>query len=123
MARISSQWPRTIIVISDASSHQTSISNKPNVAANEVAKATMMARLISVIIPGFRSANSARAPRIKTRPAYTKTMVPRIAGMNLEPGKEGAVYPSQCWASGDQITVGIVRVKLNQNLSRNMATE
>jgi len=50
-------------------------------------------------------------------------MVPRIAGMNLEPGKDGAVYPSQCWTSDDQITVGIVRAKLNQNLSRNIATE
>ncbi len=43
--------------------------------------------------------------------------------MNLEPGKGGAVNPSQCWTSGDQITVGIVSAKLNQNLSRNMATE
>ena len=39
------------------------------------------------------------------------------------PGKEGAVNPSQCCTSGDQITVGIVRAKLHQNLSRNMATE
>src|SRR5260370_21593766 len=33
-------------------------------------------------------------------------MVPRIAEMNLEPGKDGAVYPSQCWTSGDQTTRG-----------------
>ena len=48
--------------------HQTSISNRPSVAASEVAKATMMARLMSVIMPGLRSASSACAPRTKTRP-------------------------------------------------------
>ena len=53
MARISSQWPSTMIVISDASSHQTSISKRPNVAASEVPKATMIARLMSVIMPGL----------------------------------------------------------------------
>ena len=68
MALISSQWPRTMIVISDASSHQTSISKRPNVAASEVPKATMMARLMSVIMPGLRSASSLHAPRMKTRP-------------------------------------------------------
>src|SRR5260370_37920072 len=33
-------------------------------------------------------------------------MVPRIAEMNLEPGKDGAVYPSQWWTSGDQTARG-----------------
>ena len=47
-----------MIVINDASSHHTSISKMPNVAASEVAKATMIARLMSVIIPGVRSASS-----------------------------------------------------------------
>ena len=36
-----------MIVINDASSHHTSISKMPNVAASEVAKATMIARLMS----------------------------------------------------------------------------
>src|SRR6266446_8907960 len=53
MARISSQWPRTMIVISEASSHQTSISKSPNVAASEVPNATMIARLMRVIMPGL----------------------------------------------------------------------
>ena len=44
---------------------------------------------------------------VKTRPPWTKTMVPRIAGINLEPGKDGAEYASQCWTSA------IVREKLN----------
>jgi hypothetical protein len=52
-----------------------------------------------------------------------KTTVPRTAGTNFEPVKEGAVYRSQCCTSVDQKTTGIVRAKLNQNLSRNMATE
>ena len=44
MARVSSQWPRTMIVINDASSHQTSISKRPKVAASDVPKATMIAQ-------------------------------------------------------------------------------
>jgi hypothetical protein len=52
--RISSQCPRSMIVISVASSHQTSTSNSPSVAAQLAAKATLMARLMSVIIPGCR---------------------------------------------------------------------
>ncbi len=40
---------------------------------------------------------------------------------NNQESREGT-YPSQCWTSDDQITVGIVRAKLNQNLSRNIAT-
>jgi hypothetical protein len=53
----------------------------------------------------------------------TKTIVPRIAGIEFELGREGPVDPSQCWTSIDQKTTGIVREKLNQNLSRNMAKE
>jgi len=53
----------------------------------------------------------------------TKTTVPRIGAIKFEPGKEGALYPSQCWTSVDQKTTGIVRAKLNQNLTRNLATE
>src|ERR1700730_5317691 len=52
-----------------------------------------------------------------------KTSAQRPAGISFEPGKEGAVYPSQCWTSLDQITTGIVSAKLSQNLSRNIATE
>jgi hypothetical protein len=47
------EWPRTMIVISEATSHQTSISKRPNVAASDVPKATMIAKLISVIMPGL----------------------------------------------------------------------
>src|ERR1700676_474759 len=112
-----------MIVINDASSHQTSISKRPNVAAIEVPKATMIAKLINVIMPGLRSASSPRAPRMNTRPPYPKTMVPRMAGITFEPGEDGAEYPSQCCTSLDQKTTGIVRAKLSQNLSRNIATE
>lgn len=44
-------------------------------------------------------------------------------GDEFRAGNPGAVYPSQCWTSDDQNTVGIISAKLNQNLSRNMATE
>src|SRR5260370_27199520 len=52
-----------------------------------------------------------------------KTTVPRIGAIQVDPGKEGALYRSQCWTSVDQKTTGSVRAKLNQNLSRNIATE
>src|SRR5882762_5881840 len=54
--------------VQDESSHHTSMSKRPNVAASEVQKATMIARLIRVIMPGLRSASSVHAPRMKTRP-------------------------------------------------------
>ncbi len=55
-------------VISVASSHQISTSNRPSVPAHEVTNATMIASEIRVIIPGLRSANSPWAPRMKTNP-------------------------------------------------------
>jgi hypothetical protein len=55
--------------------------------------------------------------------ARTRAEAQACAGINFEPGKEGAVYRNQCWTSVDQKTTGIVRAKLNQNLSRNIATE
>ena len=88
--RISIQWPRLMTVTSVASSHQTSISKKPRVAAQEVTKATTIARLMSVIIPGWRSRISVRAPARKTRPPYRKTIVPRIGATHSDPGKAGA---------------------------------
>ena len=66
--RISSQWPRSMIVMSVASSHQISTSNSPSVPAQLVTNATTIARLMRVIIPGWRSANSVLAPRRKTSP-------------------------------------------------------
>ena len=68
IARISSQWPRSMIVMRDESSHQTSISKIPNVAASDVPNATMIARLMRVIMPGLWSASSLHAPRMKTSP-------------------------------------------------------
>ena len=66
--RISIQWPRLMTVIRLASSHQTSTVKNPRVAAQEAMKATRIARLMSVIIPGCRLETSARAPSRKTRP-------------------------------------------------------
>jgi len=43
--------------------------------------------------------------------------------MNLERGRDGRYVPKPCLDFGRPEHVGIVRVKLNQNLSRNMATE
>ncbi len=62
MARISIQWPSSMIVTSAASSHQNSRSNQPNVVASEATNATVMAMPISSIIPGWRSRDSRTAP-------------------------------------------------------------
>lgn len=79
------------MVMRVVSSHHTSTSKRPSVAEAEATNATTIARLISVIMPGRRSDSSVAAPRTKTMPPYRNTIVPRIAGMNLEPGKDGAV--------------------------------
>jgi hypothetical protein len=88
--RISSQWPRSMIVMSVASSHQISTSKNPSVLAQLVAKATTMASEMSVIIPGCRSRSSAAAPRMNTRPPYRKTAVPRSAGATSTTGDAGS---------------------------------
>jgi hypothetical protein len=36
-----------------------------------------------------------------------KMIVPKIGGMSVEPGNDGALYPNQCWTSGDQTDGGI----------------
>jgi hypothetical protein len=53
-ARISIQWPSSMMVTSRASSHQKSRSNPPipRVVTQEATKATVMASEISSIIPG-----------------------------------------------------------------------
>ena len=65
---ISTQWPRTMIVTSVASSHQRSIPGKPSVTAALKRQATVMASAISVIMPGLRSTISPLAPRMNTHP-------------------------------------------------------
>src|SRR5258705_12615086 len=110
-----------MIVINDASSHQTSISKRPNVAAIEVPKATMIAKLINVIMPGLRSASSPRDPRMNTRPPYPKIMVPRMAGGNLETGKKGGENSQQGWTLLDQKTTGIRKGENNQKFFQKIA--
>jgi hypothetical protein len=66
--RISIQWPRLMTVIRVDSSHHTSTSKTPSVAAQEAANATTMAREMRVIMPGCLARSSSRAPRRKTRP-------------------------------------------------------
>ena len=53
--RISIQWPRIMMVMSVASSHQRSIPGTPRVTATLNVNATVMASEMSVIIPGRRS--------------------------------------------------------------------
>ena len=69
-ARISSQWPRSMITISSASSHQKSRSKPPmrSVVAQEATNATVIASEINSIIPGWRCLISCHAPVRKGAP-------------------------------------------------------
>ena len=96
-ARISSQWPSSMITISRASSHQNSRSNTPNRVATLAPKATRMAREISSIMPGWRLRSSARPPSRNGRPPYRKTIVPSTGATHCEPGNCGGVKPSHSW--------------------------
>jgi hypothetical protein len=57
-----------MITISSDSSHQKSRSNRPRAVAALATKATLMAREISSIMPGWRLRASATPPSRKTRP-------------------------------------------------------
>ena len=115
--RISSQWPRLMTVMSVASP-QTSTSKTPRVAARLVTKATTIARLISVIIPGWRSPSSARAPERNP------------AAIDEDDGAEDRRDPLGSWVArrrvaephldlGLQMTTGMVRSRTLQNWRRN----
>jgi hypothetical protein len=51
---------------------------------------TMMAIEMSVIIPGWQSLSSLAAPRRKTSPSWTKTIVPSTAGAYVTRGLFGS---------------------------------
>ena len=68
MERISIQWPSSMIVTSDDSSHQSGIPGAPKLTAALNTNATEMASEMSVIIPGLRSCSSCQAPCTKTQP-------------------------------------------------------
>jgi hypothetical protein len=57
-----------MMTMSEASSHQISMSKSPSVPAQLVRKATTMASEMRVIMAGCRAASSPRAPRRKTKP-------------------------------------------------------
>jgi len=84
-----------MIVISEASSHQTSISKSPNAAASEVPNATMIARLMRVIMPGFVIRQFALSPADEKPDHHRRRPVFENGRISFEPGNEGAVYPNQ----------------------------
>jgi hypothetical protein len=57
-----------VVAMSEDSSHQISMPNSLRVPAQLLRNATTMAREMRVIIAGWRSDSSPRAPRRKTRP-------------------------------------------------------
>ena len=69
-ARISIQWPSSMMGTSSASSHQKSRSKppRPRLVTHEAMKATLMAMAISSIIPGLRVLSSLRPPLRNGRP-------------------------------------------------------
>ena len=79
------------MVTSVASSSHSGIPGKPNVTATLNAKATEIASAMSVIMPGVRARSSLMAPCRNGQPPYTKTAVPKMAGIHRAPGIAGAV--------------------------------
>ena len=79
-----------MIVTSVASSHQSGSPSQPSVTAMLYKNATVMAREISVIIPGSRAFSSPSAPLRKTSPPYRKTAEPKSTGTYSDKGKAGA---------------------------------
>jgi hypothetical protein len=70
-----------MIVTSVASSHQRASPGYPSVTARLKKNATLIAREISVIMPGSRSRSSRIAPPMNTQPPYRKTAVPKTGAM------------------------------------------
>ena len=68
MDRISIQWPSSMMVTSVASSHQSDSPGYPSATARLKKKATLIAKEMSVIIPGRRSRSSRSPPARNTQP-------------------------------------------------------
>ena len=121
--RISIQRPKSMIVTSDESSHHSGIASKPSVTATLNTKATVIAREMSVIIPGVLSAISPHAPFTKIHPPETYTAIPKTTGIQRAPGTAGGVNPSTRGIISPQMSVGTVSSSVTQNLFLNIATE
>ena len=89
--RISSQWPRSMIVMRVASSHQISTSNRPSVPAQLVTKATTIASEIRVIMPGLPVAELARRAAEEDQAAVDEDDRAEDRGHEVEPGNAGGV--------------------------------
>jgi hypothetical protein len=96
-ARISSQWPSSIIVTRRASSHQKSRSKKPNVVAALATNATIIAMAMRSIMPGCLDLASSKPPLRNGQPPQVKMKVPRTGATHPEPENWGAVNPSHIW--------------------------
>ena len=111
-------------MISVASSHQISTSNRPSVPAQLVTKATTIASEMRVIIPGWRArqlalraAQEDEAAVEEDDRAEDRRHVARCRGTS---GPRSRDHPAMSSLSR---TTGIVSARLSQNLSRNIATE
>ena len=93
-ARISSQWPSSMITIRRDSSHQNSRSNRPRAEAALAPNPTRMASEISSIMPGCLERASDRPPWRNGQPPYRNTTVPSTGATHPDPGNCGGVNPS-----------------------------
>lgn len=76
--RISIQWPSNMMTTNSASSHQNSNSESSScrLAPSDAMKATLIARLMSSIIPGLRARTSEIPPVRKGEPPQRYMTVP-----------------------------------------------
>ena len=92
MARISNQWPSSMIVTSVASSNQRSTSIHPISVATDAPNATTNPIEMSSIIPGRRARSSSQPPRRKTGPPQANVSVPNSGATNVASGEVRRAY-------------------------------
>ena len=118
MARISCQWPSSMMVTSRASSHQNSRSNHPSDVAIDAVHATVMAMAIRSIMPGRPIADLRHGPCQERPPAPGEH---EGAEHRPDPCDAGQLVAEPLHHHLARHTMGIDRTRLSQNRRRNIA--
>ena len=99
-------------------------SREAEVTARLKMNATLIASVMSVIIPGSRSSISRQAPWMKTQPPYANTSAPNTAGTQRDAtGRQARNNRTSAESSGAHTNVGIESRSVPQNFCRNISTE
>ena len=94
----------------------------PRLAPQEARNATVIARAISSIMPGFRAFSSDTAPLRKGRPPQTYMTVPSTGEIHATPAMPGSAYPTSAPNMWLNATTGTAITSMVQNRRRNCPT-